>query len=206
MRAHRSRPIRSIARRSTGSAAPSRPRWRGRCAPAGPAGALPRGRVAPPRRGSDVGVNAGTSRESLLRAQETYADLLLEARERAPRHATLVAPDVATWQSVARRLSPDAAFIEYLVSDSTTLAFVVTSDTIAVLDLGTRRQELARLVDFTRGVLTPRSDSLWRAPLRRLHAALIAPVEATGLLAGKSRLVLVPHVELQYLPFAALMD
>src|SRR5437667_273135 len=166
-------------------------------------------------RGSDVALNAGTTRESLLRAQESYADLLLEARERAPRHAALVAPDVATWQGVARRLTSDAAFIEYLVSDSTTLGFVVTSDTIAVLDLGMRRQELARLVDFTRAVLTPRpplrdaergSDSLWRAPLRRLHAALIAPVEATGLLAGKSRLVLVPHVELQYLPFAALMD
>src|SRR5436190_1588987 len=166
-------------------------------------------------RGSDVALNAGTTRESLLRAQESYADLLLEARERAPRHAALVAPDVATWQGVARRLTSDAAFIEYLVSDSTTLGFVVTSDTIAVLDLGTRRQELARLVDFTRAVLSPRpplrdagrgSDSLWRAPLRRLHATLVAPVEATGMLAGKSRLVLVPHVELQYLPFAGLMD
>src|SRR5881394_1859064 len=166
-------------------------------------------------RGSDEALSASMTRETLARAQETYADLLLEARERAPRHAALVAPDVTTWQSVARRLPPEGAFIEYLVSDSTTLAFVVTSDTIAVLDLGTRRQDLARLVDFTRAVLTPRppvrdaergSDSLWRAPLRRLHAALIAPVEATGLLAGKSRLVLVPHVELQYLPFAALMD
>src|SRR6266516_5637728 len=34
-------------------------------------------------RGSDVALNAGTTRESLLRAQEVYADLLLEARERA---------------------------------------------------------------------------------------------------------------------------
>src|SRR6266511_2470030 len=158
-------------------------------------------------RGSDVAFNASTTRESLLRAQETYADLLLEARERAPRHAALVAPDVATWQSVARRLAPEAAFIEYLVSDSATLVFVVTSDTVAVLDLGMRRQELARLVEFARGVLTPRgTDSLWRGPLRRLHAALIAPVEETGLLAGKTRLILVPHAELQYLPFAALMD
>jgi CHAT domain-containing protein len=116
-----------------------------------------------------------------------------------------VAPEVATWQSVARRLGSEAAFIEYLVSDSTTLAFVVTSDTIVALDLGMRRQELARLVDFTRSVLTLR-DSLWRAPLRRLHAALIAPIEQTGLLTGKTQLVLVPQAELQYLPFAALMD
>jgi CHAT domain-containing protein/Tfp pilus assembly protein PilF len=159
-------------------------------------------------RGTDAALSASMTRETLVRAQEAYADLLLDARERAPRHAALVAPAVATWKSVARRLTPAAAFIEYLVSDSTTLAFVVTSDTIAVVDLGTGQQELARLVDFTRAVLTPRpgSDSLWRGPLRRLHAALIAPVTETGLLAGKTRLVLVPHAELQYLPFAALLD
>ena len=161
-------------------------------------------------RGSDVALSASMTRETLVRAQEAYAELLLEARERAPRHVALVAPEVATWQAVARRLTPESAFIEYLVSDSATLVFVVTSDTIAVLDLGTRRQELARLVDFSRATLARRgadgTDSLWRGPLQRLHAALMAPVEETGLLAGKSRLVLVPHVELQYLPFAALID
>jgi len=161
-------------------------------------------------RGAEVAVNAVTTRESLLRAQEAYAEVLLEARERAPRLSALVAPEVATWQSVARRLTSESAFIEYLVSDSVTLAFLVTNDTLAVVDLGTRRQDLARLVDFARATIARRgvsaTDSLWRGPLRRLHAALIAPVEATGLLTGKSRLVLVPHVELQYLPFAALMD
>src|SRR5204863_6972941 len=149
-------------------------------------------------RGSDVALNASTTRESLRRAQESYADLMLEARERAPRHAALVAPDVATWQGVARRLTPDAAVIEYLVSDSTTLAFVVTSDTIAVLDLGTRRQELARLVDFTRAVLTPRPPlraaegggaSLLPGPPGRLLAAVIAPAVAPGMLAGGRRRV-----------------
>ncbi len=161
-------------------------------------------------RGSDVALSASMTRETLIRTQQAYADLLLEARERAPRHAALVQPEVVTWQTVARRLSPETAFIEYLVGDSATLAFVVTSDTLAVVDLGTRRQELARLVDFTRATLARRgagvTDSLWRGPLRRLHAALIAPVEATGLLTGKGRLVLVPHLELQYVPLAALLD
>jgi CHAT domain-containing protein/Tfp pilus assembly protein PilF len=160
-------------------------------------------------RGSDAPLSSGMTRESLDRAQEAYADLLLEAREHSPRHAALVAPDVVTWQSVARRLTAETAFIEYLVSDSATLAFVVASDTLAVVDLGTTRQDLARLVDFTRASLARHgagSDSLWRAPLRRLQAALIAPVEQSGLLAGKTQLVLVPHVELQYLPFAALLD
>jgi CHAT domain-containing protein len=42
--------------------------------------------------------------------------------------------------------------------------------------------------------------------LRRLHRHLIAPIDEAGLLAGKTRLVLVPHAELHYLPFAALVD
>ena len=48
--------------------------------------------------------------------------------------------------------------------------------------------------------------ALWRAPLRRLHQHLIAPIERTGLLVGKQRLVLVPHADLHYLPFAALLE
>jgi CHAT domain-containing protein len=39
-----------------------------------------------------------------------------------------------------------------------------------------------------------------------LHRDLIEPVEATGLLAGKTRLTIVPHAELHYLPFAALIE
>src|SRR5439155_662829 len=50
------------------------------------------------------------------------------------------------------------------------------------------------------------ADSLWRGPLRQLHQFLIAPLEETGVLAGKTRLILVPHAELHYLPFAALLD
>src|SRR5439155_854916 len=84
------------------------------------------------------------------------------------------------------------------------------ADTAPEVDLGAGRRDLARLVAFARGTLEPggslRTDSLWRGPLRQLHEYLIAPIEEAGLLAGKTRLVLVPHAELHYLPFAALVD
>jgi CHAT domain-containing protein len=108
-----------------------------------------------------------------------------------------------------RQLPPDEAFIEYLVGDSTSVAFVVTSDTVAAIDLDVTRHELARLVDFSRGVLArPDQDSAagpWRAPLRRLYRYLIGPIEASGLLTGKRGLLIAPHAELHYLPFAALL-
>src|SRR5439155_14202501 len=155
---------------------------------------------------------SGATREALGRAQEAYSELLLDMRERSPRHAALVAPVTATWRNVGRRLGADAALIEYLVSDSGSLAFVVARDTVVIVDLGVRRHDLARLIEFARGtLLTPRppssipADSLWRGPLRQLHQYLIAPLEETGLLAGTTRLILVPHAELHYLPFAALI-
>jgi hypothetical protein len=84
---------------------------------------------------------------------------------------------------------PDQAFVEYLVSDSGSLAFVVTSDTIAAVSLGAGRSDLARLVRLARGSLESgharRADSLWRGSLRRLHRHLIAPIEEAGLLAGR---------------------
>src|SRR5262249_6415256 len=109
-----------------------------------------------------------------------------------------------------RRLTADEAFIEFLVSDSTTLAFVISSDTIAALDLAVSHYTLSKTIDFARGVLQPRGsprfDGLWRAPLTPLHPELIAPLEQSGLLAGKSRLTIVPHGDLHYIPFAAMVD
>jgi CHAT domain-containing protein len=147
-------------------------------------------------------------REALLAAQAAYAELLLETRERTRDHAELVSPRSVGWREVARQLGEGEALIEYLVGDSASLAFLVLPDSLAVVDLGIGRAELARLVAFARGTVEsprPATDSLWRGPFRRLYRHLIAPIEDTGLLAGTRRLVFVPHVELHYLPFAALL-
>ncbi len=162
-------------------------------------------------RGPDVSRAGAVTREALLRAQESYGDLLLEMRERAPRHSALVSRETVGWRAVASRLAPDEVFVEYLLNDAaSSIAFVITRDTMLVVELGVRRHELARLIDFLRGTLqpqgNPRVDSLWRTPLRQLHHDLIAPIEATRLLVGKTRLTIVPHADLHYLPFAALLS
>ena len=163
-----------------------------------------------PLRGAEAASRSAVTREALARAQSEYSDLLLELRDRAPAHAALVSLNGANVRDVAARLSTDEAFIEYLLSDTTSLAFVVTRDTVAAVDLGIDQRALAKTIDFVRGTLRPRGnprvDSLWRAPLRELHARLVAPLEESGVLMGKTRLTIVPHAELHYLPFGALID
>ena len=161
------------------------------------------------RRGPEVGRAGPVPREGLLQAQAAYASLRQEIQERAPRHAELVAPATVAWQDVARRLQPDEAMLQYLVTDAGAMVHVITRDTLAGIPLEVTRRDLASRIDFVRATLRPRGgalDSMWQAPLRRLHQDLIQPVVDAGLLRGKHRLILVPHAELHYLPFAALME
>jgi len=161
-------------------------------------------------RGPDLTAEtAGAARQALARAQEAYAELLVEMREVSPEYAGLVAGEPVSWSDVAARLEPDEALLEYLLSDSGTIVLVVTRDTVAAVDLGVGRRDVARLIDFARaGLGRPEREparTLWRGPLRQLYQQLLVPVEVAGLLQGTRRLLIAPHGELHYLPFAALL-
>lgn len=157
-----------------------------------------------------AGAGADATLEALDDAQRAYAELLGELHATDPEYLSMVSAEPAGWQAVARRLGPREVFLQYLLSESTSLVFVITPDTVAALDLGVRRREVAVLVDFARrGLDRPDADPgepLWRSPLRRLHALLIEPVERAGYLEGRQALVIAPHAELHFLPFAALLD
>jgi CHAT domain-containing protein len=167
------------------------------------------GAAEPGLRGAAVSEEAGAVREALARSQDAYGELLLEMREARPEYAALIRGEVAPAREVMRALAPTEALLDYLVGDSTTTVFVLTRDTLAALDLNLSARSLAELVDFARGALASPTEGAarraWRAPMRRLFQQLVAPVEASGLLAGKERLLIAPHAELHYLPFAALV-
>jgi len=156
------------------------------------------------------GAATAALREALNRAQQAYADLLARVQEARPEYAHLVSGQVVALRDVQRELAPDEAFLEYMVADSATLAFVVRRDTAAMVDLAIGRDALAALIDFSRAALTApaargmRPPPSWRAPLDRLGTILIDPLETSGLLDGARVLLIAPHGDLHYLPFAAL--
>jgi len=152
---------------------------------------------------------SAAAREALAAAQQSYAELLREVRERRPDYASLVHGAVPSTREVMARLDPDQVLIEYLLTDSAVVAFVITRDTTAAVTLDVGRQDLVTLVDLVRGTLVqpdrPESEQFWRTALRRLYRYLITPVEDEGWLRGRSRLLIAPHGELHYLPFPALI-
>ena len=148
-------------------------------------------------------------REALARAQQAYANLLDSLDHDRPDDALRTASPTPGWREVAARLSADEeALVEFLgdrFHDDRICRHRRTPRCRHTA--GMTGAELATEVDFVRGVLAASPATvrgkLWRAPLATLHSQLIAPIERAGLLRNKYRLLIVPHRDLHYLPFAA---
>ncbi|MEP6508313.1 MAG: CHAT domain-containing protein, partial [Gemmatimonadales bacterium] len=152
---------------------------------------------------------ANARRQELDRAQKAYEKHLLTLRDSDPSYARMISAKTRSWKEVASTLRRDQVFLEYLVTDSATTAFVVTTDTIVAIDLHIRHKSLADLAEFSRKTVeqpsSGRSRELWETPLRRLYGILIQPVSDAGFLRGKEELVIAPHAELHFISFAALI-
>jgi hypothetical protein len=161
------------------------------------------------REPSFTGLSAGAAREALASAQREYADLLLGMAAREPDYVRLVRGATADWRSVASGLAANEVLLQYLVADSTSTVFVVKPDSVIAIDLGIGRRTISGLVDFARHAMSGPDEGLapplWHGVLRRLHDYLIEPVAEGGHLEGVQRLVVVPHAELHFLPFGALL-
>jgi CHAT domain-containing protein/Tfp pilus assembly protein PilF len=157
--------------------------------------------------GSDS-VARDAARDALAGVEDEYDALMLERRQVSP--SLTRAPDgiTSTAHEVQSQLHPNELLLEYLITDSASTVFVLASDTAIAIDLDLRRHELASLVDYARDAIAHPASSggaAWRAPLRRLYRLLVQPVADAGLLRTKTRLIIVPHAELHFLPFGALL-
>jgi CHAT domain-containing protein len=95
--------------------------------------------------------------------------------------------------------------LEYLVTDSAVVAFVLRSDRIQALSLPISKRALAGRVELARRALESPGHDDWSTRLHSLHEELVAPLVRRGLLRGADRLVIAAHGVLHYLPFGALM-
>lgn len=137
--------------------------------------------------------------QELARAEKEYAGFLDD-------HARVGASGGAapTAQAIRRRLAPDQGLVEYVVGPANVIAFVLTSRAMQVTTLPLRESDIAARIELLRDLVRRPGDDHWRKPAARLAAELFDPLERAGWLDGVTRLYLVPHGVLTYLPFALL--
>lgn len=135
------------------------------------------------------------------RDYETFLDGLRRADPALAASWTLAIPSVA---ELGAALEPDMALVEFVAGDREVTAFVLTRDGLRSHVAPLERADLEAKVTLLRELVRRRDSDAWRAPAASLAAQLIAPLERAGWLAGKRRLLLVPHGVLHHLPFALL--
>ncbi len=108
---------------------------------------------------------------------------------------------------VQASLEPDEAVLDYLVTHDTLFTFVVTRREVRVARTFAREGDVAARARVVRGLVGARTSPTNDVPaVQALYDLLIAPAEQTSALADVSRLIIVPHEALTYVPFAALQE
>ncbi len=157
----------------------------------------------------EEGIAAGRRRALLRRldaAEYEWHDLLVRVRKSLPAPAADSSgrpPDLA---AIRRLAGPAAAVLEFMVGESASAAFLVTSDGLDAALLPPRAV-LAPLVDKYLSILSldGEPDHSVRAGGARLGALLLGPFRKR-LSGGLRSLVIVPDGPLHYLPFETLID
>jgi CHAT domain-containing protein len=132
----------------------------------------------------------------LLRSAENeYTMLFTRMQAEDPTLTTLTAVEAASLQNIQADLDEKTTVLSYYTTESITYAFIITQGGASVVALKMDRSALADDVALFR------ADEKQASGLDKLSNVLISPIIAQ---IQTSRLVIVPHNSLNYLPFAAL--
>jgi len=162
----------------------------------------------PDERDENHAQTVGGIARRLAEARARYESLTIHALEGDPAAVLLGGVQVEA-SEVVSALVDGEALLEYYVMPGGVRIFVVTPGGVTVQSRATSAADLARQVRLARELAGSADDGSGPAPdavLRRLHAELLGPVIESGELRGVTRLIVVPHDMLAYLPFAALRD
>ena len=133
--------------------------------------------------------------------EQDYTNLLIQIKIHSPEVASLVSVDVTSLTDIKQLLDADTTLVDYFVTDDRTLAFLITTNSFKPVTLSCSRKDLTDVIELFLSF-----DSLDEShpdTLQHLHQWLITPIQSD---LTTSKLCIVPHNKLHYLPFAALTD
>jgi CHAT domain-containing protein/tetratricopeptide (TPR) repeat protein len=140
----------------------------------------------------------------LAQAERAYQNLLDDLRSSDPEYALARSLTTPSPEDLQRRLGADAAIIEYVAAEDTLAIFFITAHRLQATVVPAQRSDLASKVELLRDLVNREGANDWQRPAFSLRRALIDPLEKAGWLRGITRLYVVPHAALHYLPFGLL--
>jgi tetratricopeptide (TPR) repeat protein len=142
----------------------------------------------------------------LDRIRTEYGAALIRAEERLGAARALAGGTRPSAAAVRAALHPGEALVEFLLLPDQVLVFVMTSAGTAYFREAADRRGLAARIRVVRELTgRPGTDGAGGA-LEALHEKLLGGARRSGVLNVVHTLILIPHGELEYVPFAGLRD
>ena len=138
---------------------------------------------------------------SLKQKEEIYNTVFIRLKASNPNYAELQSYSPIPLNEIQRLLGPQITLISYFVTAEKTLAFVVGSDSLHVVDIPVKETELRAAIDWFRSFASLRDTQ--PQSLKQLHDWLVAPIRQY---IKTAKVIIVPHGILNYVPFVALTD
>ena len=158
-------------------------------------------------RDSMAAVTAKGVSEKLADAREQYETLVIRGEQLGGVSLSLLGGSKVVAADVRAALRPGEALLEYLVTPTRVIVFVVTPTSVRVAQSLVSADDLSTRVRVALGLLAkPASSSSAAGVMQELDGALFSQAIRSALPEGTRRLIVVPHSILSYLPFAALRD
>lgn len=145
-------------------------------------------------------------KRGLASARSSYEDLLIRVSESGGVGVALLGGSGVDISEVQRSLAPNEALVQYFLTPARLVVFVLRGDSIAVASSEIDREALMAQVRVARGLVDEPGRAAGSIVFERLYEVVMGPAMGTGLIEGATRLTIVPHGVLTYLPFAALRN
>lgn len=155
-------------------------------------------------------VNYAALKTQLETLEEAYTRILIHLKLSNPAYATLVSIDPLSIKEIRETVLDDqTTLIAYFVTDEEVIAFALDWQHLNAVSLPIGRTKLAFQIEHFRNLISvepsggPTQTEERTELARDLYQSLVTPLRPY---LHHSRLIIIPHQSLHYLPFAALLD
>jgi len=155
-------------------------------------------------------IRFSSDEENLREFKKEYQEILEELKLTSPEYASLKTASPMPFEKICELIDEDTAILEYFSTEDNLIVWIITKDSTVTRTIPLSRKELKNKIKHYREEIAVnmtaekiKSDG-WKVESQSLYNLLIEDMEK--LLKGKSRLVIVPHRYLHYLPFSTLLN
>jgi len=139
-----------------------------------------------------------------------YGEVMEQLIFESPEYTSLISVAPGNVEDIQTLLDNETVLLEYFIGEDKTYLWIVDNDSIDTIILNLNKEEAAEMIKDYREEIADNvtrekiQSEVWKEMSEKLYTVLLK--DAEDFIKNKKRLIFVPHLSLNYLPFQALIN